>query len=220
MEKNHTTSQEKINFINTKVSGSRWENITLNDWQKSIAERALDGTKINKIWIVHNRHVGATYFCKLLHWLRPDMHSTYICSHNLYWSKYISKQMCIRVTDFCKTNVVLGVNWCKPMTIKKICKDVEEYHQMVEGIHHLKYGISKPYIPHNSELGCLYDGEFNPKTYSVLNSFNFGLLTISIHTDDLELAEPYIEADKNKDNVIICVDDNLPEIKLNISEEL
>lgn len=204
------TPQDKIDWINEVVYTNT--KITLSDWQKDIMLKALDGTKIKKIWLVTNRKVGATTLCKLIHWLRTETRTTYVCSHNLQWSNYIK-----RIPIFVKTMVnkkdedkIYGRDWMIPMTYNNIINDIKKNRKMFE---ETKDDIMLEIIEHiqgKYDGSCMYDGEFNENTYLSLKSYNWGLITLSFHTRDYEKVKPYIEADKGRDDVIILVDDNLP----------
>lgn len=204
------TPQDKIDWINEVVYTNT--KITLYDWQKDIMLKALDGTKIKKIWLVTNRKVGATTLCKLIHWLRTETRTTYVCSHNLQWSNYIK-----RIPIFVKTMVdredekmSMRSWWMIPMTYKNIANEVKENRKKFE---ETKGDIMPEIMNRVEEIydgSCMYDGEFNEDTYLSLKPYNWGLITLSFHTRDYEKVKPYIEADKGRDDVIILVDDNLP----------
>ena len=204
------TPQDKIDWINEVVYTNT--KITLSDWQKDIMLKALDGTKIKKIWLVTNRKVGATTLCKLIHWLRTETRTTYVCSHNLQWSNYIK-----RIPIFVKTMVdredekmSMRSWWMIPMTYKNIANEVKENRKKFE---ETKGDIMPEIMNRVEEIydgSCMYDGEFNEDTYLSLKPYDWGLITLSFHTRDYEKVKPYIEADKGRDDVIILVDDKLP----------
>jgi hypothetical protein len=204
------TPQDKIDWINEYVYTNT--KITLSDWQKDIMLKALDGTKIKKIWLVTNRKVGATTLCKLIHWLRTETRTTYVCSHNLQWSNCIK-----RIPIFVKTMVdredekmSMRSWWMIPMTYKNIINDVKKNRKKFE---ETKSNIMPEIMNRVEEIydgSCMYDGEFNKDTYLSLKPYDWGLITLSFHTRDYEKVKPYIEADKVRDDVIILVDDKLP----------
>ena len=174
--------------------------IKLFDWEKDVIRKSLDGTKIKKVWIVSNRKCGATALCKLLHWYRPETKDTYVCSNNLEWSKAIKKMPIHLTSGYIKDcDEPFGIKWMKPMTIMKIDEDVQ-----------IKRNNKEEY-----DGSCMYDGIFNPETYTVLNTYNWEFFTISVNIKDLDKIKPYIEADKGRDDVIVIVDDNLPIIYSN-----
>lgn len=210
MKEINWTPQDKIEWIDGHIYTNT--KITLSDWQKEIMMKVFDGTKIKKVWLVTNFKVGATTFCKLLHWLRTETHTTYVCGHNLQWSNHIK-----RIPIFIKPMVdkkdedkIYGRDFMIPMTYKNIVKDVIENRKRFEEtkgdvMTEIIERIQKKY-----DGSCMYDGDFNENAYKELNKFDWGLFTLSFLTKDYEKIKPYIEADKGRDDVIILVNDNLP----------
>jgi len=213
-------SEDIIYFINNYILSCFGQHkITLTDWEKDIIKSVFDNDKINKVWIVHNRKVGATTLCKLLHWFYVSS-DTYICSHNLFWSNYIKKQMFFNLSNtFLKHDDKdrLGINGFIPMTANGIVHDLNKKLDNYNGLLvNLLYDKHEPITidKEPSDLGCMYDGTFNEKTYNILNSYEWKLFTISVNIRDYDKIKPYIDADRNKENVIILEDDNLPLIKI------
>lgn len=206
-------SEDVIDFINNHIL-CQYHKITLTDWEKDIIKSVFDNDKINKVWIVHNRKVGATTLCKLLHWLYVTG-DTYICSFNLFWSNYIKKQMYI---DLNNTSLKyndghrLGIHGFIPITTKSLEHDINNKLDIENALIALGYDKKEPTTidKKTSDLGCMYDGTFNEKTYNILNSYEWKLFTISVNIRDYDKIKPYIDADRNKENVIILEDDNLP----------
>ena len=97
-----------------------------------------------------------------------------------------------------------------PVTLFGLEKEVkkeelyyEELNKEIEPfINHEEY-VSFPDSLYTQSFECLYDRGFDVKTYNKLCSYNFNFFIINVDQKDLEKAIPFIEADKDKEDVLI-----------------
>lgn len=185
------------------------EPINFTDWEKKTVDFLEEHKNIKKVWLVnHQRKTGATYFAKLLMFFRPPCTNTFVISHNLKWSKAISRQWPI---IFWMGPFVLkngkwqdgewhkASNFLTPVTLYGLEKEVEKAKKIDEMLTLETESPSEP-LP---SFECLYDSEFDVEKYNVLCSYNFNFFIINVSSKDLEKARPFIEADKDKENVLI-----------------
>lgn len=176
------TEFKLLDIQGRKLNLYNWEVEVLNDLEKR--------QNIKKIWFVHNtRKIGTTYFSKLLLFFRPPCDRTFVISHNLYHSKYISRQMPIKFPMINSTkdpDVFTSSNFLTPVTLFSLEQEINKIDDY-----------------NKAHFECLYDGVFNVEKYNALCSYDFDLLIISISSKDLEKALPFIEQDKDKEDVYI-----------------
>lgn len=176
--------------------------IEFTDWEIKTVDYLNSHKNIKKVWLVNEaRKTGATYFAKLLMFFRPPVDRTFVTSYNLYWSKYISKHMPIKFPILDKetkdSNIYTAGNFLIPVTLFGLEKEINhatENNKLLSTI--VETDIS-------TEFECLYDCEFNIEKYKTLCTYNFKFFIINVSPKDLEKARPFIEEDKNKDDVLI-----------------
>lgn len=194
--------------------------INFTDWEKRTVDFLDEHKNIKKVWLVNNqRKTGATYFAKLLLYFRKPCLKTFCISYNLHWSNIIDKQMPIefylnvenKEGEYYKVS-----NFFTPVTLFGLEKEIESDKKL-----DLFYEQFNNKNENKREYECLYDGEFNIEKYKILCSYNFNFFIISVNPKDLEKARPFIEADKDKEDVLIVNIENtfLPEYYLELSKE-
>ena len=185
-------------YDDLKIRNVEGKTINFTDWQKKTIDTLNEHKNIKKVWLVNKqRKTGATYFAKLLLFFRPPRTDTFVISNNLDWSKCISKQMSI---EFINPYTTKDGEWYKasnfltPVTLYGLEKEIIKN--------------SRPsYTP---SFECLYERDFNIKTYNILCSYDFNFFIINVSPKDLEAARPFIEADKDKEDVLIVnIEDQL-----------
>ena len=185
-------------YDDLKIRNIEGKTINFTDWQKQTIDTLNEHKNIKKVWLVNKqRKTGATYFSKLLLFFRPPRTDTFVISNNLDWSKCINKQMPI---EFLNPHTTKDGEWYKasnfltPVTLYGLEKEIIKN--------------SRPsYTP---SFECLYERDFNIKTYDTLCSYNFDFFIINVSPKDLEAARPFIEADKDKEDVLIVnIEDQL-----------
>ena len=185
-------------YDDLKIRNIEGKTINFTDWQKQTIDTLNEHKNIKKVWLVNKqRKTGATYFAKLLLFFRPPRTDTFVISNNLDWSKCINKQMPI---EFLNPHTTKDGEWYKasnfltPVTLYGLEKEIIKN--------------SRPsYTP---SFECLYERDFNIKTYNILCSYNFDFFIINVSPKDLEAARPFIEADKDKEDVLIVnIEDQL-----------
>ena len=203
-----------------KIRNVEGKTINFTDWQKQTIDTLNEHKNIKKVWLVNKqRKTGATYFAKLLLFFRPPCTDTFVISNNLDWSKDINKQMPI---EFLNPHTTKDGEWYKasnfltPVTLHGLEKEINK----IQG-HSDNYEMLSVLIELSSEqrhslpsckpsFECLYERDFNIKTYNVLCSYNFDFFIINVSPKDLEAARPFIEADKDKEDVLIVnIEDKL-----------
>ena len=185
-------------YDDLKIRNVEGKTINFTDWQKQTIDTLNEHKNIKKVWLVNKqRKTGATYFAKLLLFFRPPRTDTFVISNNLDWSKDINKQMPI---EFLNPHTTKDGEWYKasnfltPVTL---------------------YGLEKEIIKNSRpsctpSFECLYERDFNIKTYDTICSYNFDFFIINVSPKDLEAARPFIEADKDKEDVLIVnIEDQL-----------
>ena len=185
-------------YNDLKIKNVEGKTINFTDWQKQTIDTLNEHKNIKKVWLVNKqRKTGATYFSKLLLFFRPPRTDTFVISNNLDWSKCINKQM--------------PIEFINPYTTK----DGEWYKASNFFTPVTLYGLEKEIIKNSRpsckpSFECLYERDFNIKTYDTLCSYNFDFFIINVSPTDLEAARPFIEADKDKEDVLIVnIEDQL-----------
>ena len=185
-------------YDDLKIRNCDGKTINFTDWQKQTIDTLNEHKNIKKVWLVNKqRKTGATYFSKLLLFFRPPRTDTFVISNNLDWSKDINTQMSI---EFLNPHTTKDGEWYKasnfltPVTLYGLEKEIIKN--------------SRPsYTP---SFECLYERDFNIKTYNVLCSYDFDFFIINVSPKDLEAAIPFIEEDKDKEDVLIVnIEDQL-----------
>lgn len=189
-------------MYNLKIKNDRNEIINFTDWQKETVDTLNEHKNIKKVWLVsHQRKTGATYFAKLLMFFRQPCTSTFVISYNLRWSKHIAKSDSFSIefrTDKTKDDEYYKAsNFLTPVTLFGLEKEIN-MHKICND---------------TTSFECLYD-DFDVKTYKKLCAYNFNFFIINVSPKDLEEARPFIEADKDKEDVLIVDIENtlFPEI--------
>ena len=202
-------------YDDIKIRNVDGKTINFTDWQKQTIDTLNEHKNIKKVWLVNKqRKTGATYFSKLLLFFRPPCTDTFVISNNLDWSKCINKQMPIEL--FLKPHTTKEgeyykvSNFLTPVTLYGLEKEIDKNKERLEDLADLKESLSgsRPsYIP---SFECLYERDFNILTYNILCSYDFDFFIINVSPKDLEKAGPFIEADKDKEDVLIVnIEDQL-----------
>lgn len=188
-------------FYELKFSNYSDESINFTDWEKKTVDFLEEHKNIKKVWLVNNqRKTGATYFAKLLLYFRNPCSQTFCISHNLYWSKHIARQIPIMFylnVENKEGELHKASNFMTPVSLFGLEKEIENSKELDEFLS----SFSKTLPERTYE--CLYDGEFDVKKYKILCSYNFNFFVINVRSKDLEKARPFIEADKDKEDVLI-----------------
>ena len=201
-------------YDDLKIRNIDGKTINFTDWQKQTIDTLNEHKNIKKVWLVNKqRKTGATYFSKLLLFFRPPRTDTFVISNNLDWSKCINKQMPI---EFLNPHTTKDGEWYKasnfltPVTLYGLEKEIVKNKERLENLADIKefyFGSRPSYTP---SFECLYERDFNIKTYNILCSYNFDFFIINVSPKDLEAARPFIEADKDKEDVLIVnIEDQL-----------
>ena len=178
------------------------EPIIFKDWEKKTVDFLDEHKNIKKVWLVNNiRKTGATTFAKLLMYFRPPVARTFVISNNLDWSKAECKN---RPIEFSTNQTITKEgewhrisNFLTPVTLFGLEKEINETTEVIEKLNAIS-GTDK-----SGEFECLYDREFNIEKYKTLCSYDFDFFIINVSPKDLEKARPFIEADKDKEDVLI-----------------
>lgn len=162
--------------------------IIFKDWEKETVDFLDEHKNIKKVWLVNNiRKTGATTFAKLLMFFRPQCDGSFFISHNLDWSNVICKHKPIEFEQYKEVNKDGEwhriSNFLTPVTLFGLEKEIEGKDR------------------HDCE--CIYDNEFKVETYKTLCSYDFDFFIVNVSLKDLEKARPFIEADKDKEDVLI-----------------
>lgn len=180
------------------------EPIIFKDWEKKTVDFLDEHKNIKKVWLVNNvRKTGATTFAKLLLYFRPSCDGSFFISNNLDWSKAVCKNKPIEFS----TNQPISKdgewhrisNFLTPVTLFGLEKEVEKIKELKGPINIIKdtNPLSKLH------LECIYEREFKLETYKTLCSYDFDFFIVNVSPKDLEKARPFIEEDKNKEDVLI-----------------
>lgn len=182
------------------------EPIIFKDWEKKTVD-FLDAHKnIKKVWLVNNiRKTGATTFAKLLLYFRPPCDRSFFMSNNLFWSKGECKH---RQIEFSTNQPITKDgewheirNFLTPVTLFGLEKEVEKVKENKNLINILM--DLDPLPEPELYLECIYEREFKLETYKTLCSYDFDFFIVNVSPKDLEKARPFIEEDKNKEDVLI-----------------
>lgn len=230
-------------MYNLKIKNGHDDVINFTDWQKETVDTLNEHKNIKKVWLVsHQRLTGATYFAKLLMYFRPPCTGTFVISNHLHWSKIISKglprfDIKILMPHISKDGEYYKAsNFLTPVTLLGLEKEVighwssmnDDFHgssmNKKEELYYKEYKrdgeLFNSFGEYLSSLSCplsyecLYDRDFDVKTYNELCSYNFNFFIINVSQKDLEKTKPFIEADKDKEDVLIVNIENtmFPEI--------
>lgn len=194
--------------------------IVFTDWEKKTVDFLDEHMNVKKVWLVNNiRKTGTTTFSKLLLYFRPPCDGSFFISNNLDWSKAVCKNKPIEFS----TNQLITKegewhrisNFFTPVTLFGLEKEVEKIKENKNLINILTDSelLSEPEL----HLECIYEREFKLETYKTLCSYNFDFFIVNVSPKDLEKARPFIEEDKNKEDVLI-VEINEP-LKPELMEE-
>ena len=188
--------------------------IYFTEWQKKTVDYLNDHKNIKKVWLVNNiRHTGATTFAKLLLYFRPICDGSFFISNNLLNSKSECRNKLISFLQDKQMNKEGEYhtikNFLQPVTLFGLEKAVEkrkEFNNLLE-----KYN---PVEDTNSlskcNFECIYDNDFKVENYKTLCSYDFDFFIVNVSKKDLEKARPFIEADKDKEDVLIVeIDETL-----------
>ena len=213
-------------WYNLKFRNAQGETINFTDWEKKTVDFLDEHKNIKKVWLVNKqRKTGATYFAKLLMFFRPPCTNTFVISYNLRWAEYIAK----RGSDFsikfksdsnyptCKDSkdeYYEASNFLTPVTLFGLEKEIKENKETNEKINEFLESFSQSAQSDTLSYECLYDREFNVDKYKKLCSYDFDFFIVNVSPKDLEKARPFIEADKDKEDVLIVNIENtlFPEI--------
>ena len=201
-------------YDDLKIRNVDGKTINFTDWQKQTIDTLNEHKNIKKVWLVNKqRKTGATYFSKLLLFFRPPCTDTFVITNNLDWSKCINKQMPI---EFLNPHTTKDGEWYKasnfltPVTLYGLENEINKNKERLENLSDIKefYFGSRP--SYTTSFECLYERDFNIKTYNKLCSYDFDFFIINVSPKDLEAARPFIEADKDKEDVLIVnIEDQL-----------
>lgn len=203
-------------WYNLKFKNGWGATINFTDWQKETIDTLNEHKNIKKAWLVNKqRKTGATYFAKLLMFFRPPCTNTFVISHNLYWSKYINRNPNFSINFLIYPYNTKNGECCKasdfltPVTLFGLEKEIKKNKESNETLQRL---VGSSWSAPSFE--CLYDCEFNVDKYKKLCSYDFDFFIINVSPKYLEMAKPFIEADKNKEDVLIVNIENtlFPEI--------
>ena len=180
--------------------------IIFKDWEKKTVDFLDEHKNIKKVWLVNNaRKTGATTFAKLLLYFRPACDGSFFISNNLNWGKAVCKNKIIKFS----TNQIITKegewhrisNFLTPVTLFGLEKEVEKIKETNNFLNSFTDSDSKHL--EKLHLECIYDNEFKTETYKTLDSYDFDLFIVNISPKDLGKARPFIEADKDKEDVLI-----------------
>lgn len=194
--------------------------IDITEWQKKTVDYLNEHKNIKKLWLVNNiRKTGATTFSKLLLYFRPICDGSFFISNNLLYSKHVCRNMLISFIQDIQMNKEGEYhtisNFLQPVTLFGLEKGVEkrkEFHNILA-----KYNlVEDTNAISKCNFECIYDNEFKVETYITLCSYDFDFFIVNVSKRDLEKAKPFIEADKDKEDVLIVeIDESLyPESQL------
>lgn len=183
-------------WYNLKFRNNVGQQINFTDWQKETVDTLNENKNIKKVWLVNNqRRTGSTYFAKLLMFFRPPCTNTFIIRNNITMSKnfaynnhlygiefYIEDLRFTKYSEWYKAS-----NFFTPVTLFSLKKEIDEY---------------KIYNKTTS-FECLYDNDFNVKTYNTLCSYDFDFFIINVSAKYLYKARPFIEEDKDREDTLI-----------------
>ena len=216
-------------MYNLKIKNGQDDIINFTEWQKQTVDTLNKHKNIKKVWLVNKqRKTGATYFAKLLMYFRPPCTSTFVISNRLHWSKRISKidpNFDIKILgphiskdgEYYKAS-----NFLTPVTLYGLEKEVIDQWSSLNKKEELCYKECKRDVEFFNSFGeyissldcplsfeCLYDRDFDMKTYNQLCLYDFNFFIINVSPKDLEKARPFIEADKDKEDVLIVNIENI-----------
>lgn len=182
------------------------ESIIFKDWEKKTVEFLDEHKNIKKVWLVNNiRKTGATTFAKLLTFFRPPCNGSFFISNNLDWSKAECKN---RPIEFSANQTITKdgkwhriSNFLTPVTLFGLEKEIEK-RDRCNNIFNELINNSNNLVDYQ-DYECIYDNEFDEVKYATLCTYHFKFFIINVSPKDLEKAKPFIEADKDKEDVLI-----------------
>ena len=181
--------------------------IDFTEWQKKTVDFLDVHKNIKKVWLVNNiRKTGSTTFAKLLLYFRPICDGSFIITNNLSYSKHISRNMLISYIQDIQMNKEGEYhtisNFLQPVTLYGLENEVEkrkEFNNLAA-----KYIlIEDTNALSKCNFECIYDNDFKVEKYTTLCSYDFDFFIVNVSKKDLEKARPFIEADKDKEDVLI-----------------
>ncbi len=179
--------------------------IIFKDWEKKTVDFLDEHKNIKKVWLVNNvRKTGGTTFAKLLLYFRPQCSGSFFISNNLDWSKAICKHKPIEFEQYKEINKDGEwhriSNFLTPVTLFGLEKEIEKrdnYNNLIDVL------IDNNDPVDHQDYECIYDNEFKAETYKTLCSYDFDFFIVNVSPKDLEKARPFIEADKDNEDVLI-----------------
>lgn len=180
--------------------------IIFKDWEKRTVDFLDEHKNIKKVWLVNNvRKTGATTFAKLLLYFRPPCDGSFFISNNLDWSKAECKHKPIEFS----TNQTITKdgewhrisNFLTPVTLFGLEKEIEKRDRYNNMFNELIDNSNN--LVHYKNYECIYDNEFDEVKYGILCFKHFKFFIINVSPKDLEKARPFIEADKDKEDILI-----------------
>ena len=178
-------------WYNLKFRNNAGQPINFTDWQKETVDILNENKNIKKVWLVNNqRKTGSTYFAKLLMFFRPLCTGTFIISNNISRSKNLAYNNRIYGIEFYNkysSEWYKASNFLKPVTLFGLKKEIDK----------------RKICNKTTSFECLYDNDFNVKTYKELCSYDFDFFIINVSAKDLDKARPFIEEDKDREDTLI-----------------
>lgn len=195
-------------WYNLKFRDFVYNPIIFKDWEKKTVDFLDEHKNIKKVWLVNNvRKTGGTTFAKLLLYFRPQCNGSFFISNNLDWSKAICKQKPIEFEQYKEVNKDGEwhriSNFLTPVTLFGLEKEIKETKECKDFLNSFGNSDSDSKHLEKLHLECIYDQEFKVETYKTLCSYDFDFFIVNVSSKDLEKARPFIEADKDKEDVLI-----------------
>ena len=188
--------------------------IDFTEWQKKTVDYLDVHKNIKKVWLVNNiRKTGSTTFAKLLLYFRPICDGSFFISNNLYYSKSVCRNKLISYIKDIQMNKEGEYhtisNFLQPVTLFGLEKVVEKRKEFKNLL--AKYTLAEDTNDLSKcNFECIYDNDFKVETYKTLCSYDFDFFIVNVSKRDLEKARPFIEADKDKEDVLIVeIDESL-----------
>ena len=188
--------------------------IDFTDWQKKTVDYLNEHKNIKKVWLVNNtRHTGSTTFAKLLLYFRPKCDGSFFICNNLSYSKSVCRNKLISYIKDIQMNKEGEYhtisNFIQPVTLFGLEKAIEKRKEFKNLL--AKYApLEDTNDLSKCNFECIYDNEFKVETYKTLCSYDFDFFIVNLSKRDLDKARPFIEADKDKEDVLIVeIDESL-----------